>query len=88
MKKTHIVILVGLVLLLVNPFTFSWANEKIKMEKAKRIVNEYIQSGLEDENWKDNSPRIADNGTFYFTDDTDTPSYIEFQITCERELYC
>jgi len=88
MKKTHIGILVGLILLLVNPLTLSWANEKIKIEKAKKIVSEYIQSGLEDENWKENSPSIADNGTFYYTDDTNTSSYIEFQITCEREIYC
>jgi len=51
-------------------------------------VSEYIESGLEDASWKDNSPRIADNGTFYYTDDTNIPSYIEFQISCEREEYC
>jgi len=87
MKKYIISVGVVLWLLLSLPF-ISFATQKIRIEKAKNIVNEYIQNSQDDEYWQDSTPYIRDNGTFYYTDSDNNPSYIEFQIWCRNNEYC
>jgi len=87
MKKYIISIGIVLCFLLSLPF-ISFATQKIRIEKARNIVNEYIQNSQDDEYWKDNEPYIRDEWTFYYTDSEINPSYIEFQIWCRDNKYC
>jgi hypothetical protein len=57
-------------------------------EKALSLANQYIENSLEDEFWKDNNPRIEEEGKYFYTDDENNPSYIEFQVTCDNTEYC
>jgi hypothetical protein len=44
------------------------------------LAEQYIENSLEDEFWKDNNPVVSD-WVYFYTDDEDKPSYIEFQAT-------
>lgn len=85
MKK--IISMIILFLIFVNPFTISFADSKIKIEKAKSIANEYIKNSFQDENWKDKNPRIIWNWVYNYVD-SENPSYIEFKIECNENPNC
>lgn len=83
-KITSIIILF---LIFVNPLTISFADSKIKIEKAKNIANEYIKNSFEDENWKDTNPKIVWDWIYNYVD-SEKPSYIEFKVSCDENPDC
>ncbi len=74
--------------LVFNPFTFSFANTKIIYEKANDLANTYIYNSINDENWKWKNPQIKQKWKYYYTDDENNLSYIEFKVSCEKTANC
>lgn len=64
-----------------------WFNE-FSYEKAKWLAQEYIDNSLVwDDNWKTSHPKIAWEGKYFYTD-SDSPSYIEFKVSCDTTPDC
>ncbi|MDP2104282.1 MAG: hypothetical protein Q8K26_05160, partial [Candidatus Gracilibacteria bacterium] len=85
MKKILGVITVSL--LMTGSIYLGSAKEVSPNELSKDIANQYILNSLHDENWKDNDPKIADDGISYYTD-KDTPSYVEYKVSCKKDSDC
>lgn len=87
MKRKYIVLTV-IFLLFVNPFSFTFAKEKLIYKKVEKLANQYIKNSLEDENWKDKNPYINWLWKYFYTDDDNKSSYIEFKVSCDEEINC
>lgn len=55
-------------------------------EVGKEIANSYIEQALEDENWNWKKPYISEE--YPYLSDKDTPSYIEYKISCDTNVDC
>ena len=87
MKKKIIAISIFLSLF-INPFSFTFAKEKVIYKKAENLAKQYIENSLEDENWEEKNPYINWEWKYFYTDDEKNPSYIEFKISCNDNLNC
>ncbi|MDP2091284.1 MAG: C39 family peptidase [Candidatus Gracilibacteria bacterium] len=85
-KKTLSAVI--LVSLFVNPFSFTFAKTKLIYDRSEDLAVQYIENSLNDDNWKDNNPRISGKGKYFYTDDENKPSYIEFKISCDKTPDC
>lgn len=86
MKKGFLVIL--LLSFFLNPFTLTFAKTKIMYEKAENLALQFVENSLEDESWKGNNPRFFSEWKYFYTDDENNPSYIEFKIACDTTPDC
>lgn len=77
-----------LFLILFNPISFSFAKTKVVYEKAFNLANTYIENSINDESWFENDPKISWKWKYYYTDDDKNPSYIEFKVSCKKEINC
>lgn len=87
MKKNFIVY-IFLFSLIINPFSFTFAKEKVIYAKAEKLANQYIENSMEDESWKGNNPYINWEWMYFYTDDEKNPSYIEFKVSCYNNENC
>lgn len=85
-KKTLSAVI--LVSLFVNPFSFTFAKTKLIYDRSEDLAVQYIENSLNDDNWKDNNPRISGKWKYFYTDDENKPSYIEFKISCDKTPDC
>jgi len=62
------------------------AQERVNYEEAQRIAQEYINSNLWNEFWKDEIPTLWERTPMYM--EKDEPSYIEYELLCKKENGC
>lgn len=77
-----------IITLLFNPVTFSFTKTKIVYEKANNLANTYIDNSINDESWKWNNTQIKEKWKYYYTDDENNPSYIEFKVSYDKTTNC
>lgn len=77
-----------LFLILFNLISFSFAKTKVVYEKAFNLANTYIENSINDDSWFENNPKISWKWKYYYTDDDKNPSYIEFKVSCKKEINC
>lgn len=80
--------LLFLVILFINPFSFTFAKTKLIYERSEALAMQYIENSLQDDNWKNNNPKISWEWKNFYTDDEKNPSYIEFKISCDKIPNC
>lgn len=83
MKKIFLIILAGII----GFYSFSFAWNEFTYENAKKIANEYIRNSSFDENWQDQNPTLSWEGKYFYTE-SETPSYIEFKVSCDKNPDC
>lgn len=83
MKKIFLIILAGII----GFYSFSFAWNEFTYENAKKIANEYIKNSSFDENWQDQNPTLFWEGKYFYTE-SETPSYIEFKVSCDKNPDC
>ena len=57
------------------------------MKMPKTLANEYIRNSSVDENWKDKNPHLNWEWKYFYTD-SDSPSYVEFKVSCHNNPSC
>lgn len=65
--------------------TFAW--NEFTYENAKNLARDYITNSSFDENWKDQNPTIFWEWKYFYTD-AETPSYVEFKVSCDKNPDC
>lgn len=79
--------------LLITVFWVIWfyglwfAFNEFSYENAKTLANEYIRNSSVDENWKDKNPHLNWEWKYFYTD-SDSPSYVEFKVSCDNNPSC
>ncbi len=79
--------------LLISIFWVIWfyglwfAFNEFSYENAKTLANEYIRNSSVDENWKDKNPHLNWEWKYFYTD-SDSPSYVEFKVSCDNNPSC
>ncbi|MDD3145188.1 MAG: hypothetical protein PHV23_03685 [Candidatus Gracilibacteria bacterium] len=86
--KKKIISGIVLCILLLNPFSFTFAKSKVIYEKSEGLAKQFINNSLNDENWKGKNPYINGDGKYFYTDDDKYASYIEFKISCDNNIDC
>lgn len=67
---------------------FSYAINEFNYNNALEIANKYISdSNSLDDNWKWKNPRIEKEWKYFYTD-SDSPSYVEFKVSCDNNSDC
>lgn len=86
--KKKIISWIVLCILLLNPFSFTFAKSKVIYEKSEWLAKQFINNSLNDENWKWKNPYINWDWKYFYTDDDKYASYIEFKISCDNNIDC
>ncbi|NDK07693.1 hypothetical protein EOM39_00430 [Candidatus Gracilibacteria bacterium] len=86
MKKLALFIL--LITIVVNPISLIYAKTKITYQKAEGLALQYIKNSIDDENWKNNNPKIEGEGKYFYNDNENNPGYIEFKVSCDNNTDC
>lgn len=68
-------------------YGLSFAFNEFSYENAKSLAMDYISNSSFDENWKDKHPDIAWEWKYFYTD-AETPSYVEFKVSCDKNPDC
>lgn len=68
-------------------YGLSFAFNEFSYENAKSLAREYIENSSFDENWKNTHPHVEWEGKYFYTD-ADTPSYVEFKVSCDKKHDC
>ncbi len=72
---------------IISFYGLSFAWNEFSYENAKTLAKDYITNSSFDENWKDKHPQILWEWKYFYTD-AETPSYIEFKVTCDNNPNC